>query len=164
MSDDELKDGLYETVISEAFGQQLSDALAQQKIWATMTTVDPQEAVRYLADYVRHLVQCCLKDIADTDSEETLQNELTLTNDLIRLLTAKIQEMGQGHQVKQSEFLLTELFHRQNRPVRPKVIRPDTPLTKSFLFTNSQKDISLVSELRKEIASSDRIDFLVSFN
>lgn len=163
MSDDELKDGLYETVISEAFGQQLSDALAQQKIWATMTTVDPQEAVRYLADYVRHLVQCCLKDIADTDSEETLQNELTLTNDLIRLLTAKIQEMGQGHQVKQSEFLLTELFHRQNRPVRPKVIRPDTPLTKSFLFTNSQKDISLVSELRKEIASSDRIDFLVSF-
>ena len=45
---------------------------------------------------------------------------------------------------------------------RPQV-RPDTPLARSVLLTGSRLDPSLGSQLRKEIATADRIDILCSF-
>ncbi|XOQ51899.1 MAG: DUF3427 domain-containing protein [Succiniclasticum sp.] len=157
------KEGVYESVLPDSLHKKLQQALDAKQIFATIDEVDPQEAVRYLSEYVRHLVQCCLKDIADGDTQATLQQELALTNDLVRLLGEKLDVMDAGQQVTQPDFLLKDLAYTRNRLERPKWIRPVTSLSKSFLFTNSRKDISLVSELTKEIASSDRVDFLVSF-
>lgn len=166
-----LREGIYEMVLSEALDVALRRALQDHAIYATIDSVDPQEAVRYLSDYVRRLVQCCLKDIADRDNPETLRQELALTNALVHLLGEKLEDTGcegadcfwQGQQVTRPDFLLKDLAYTQNHWEKPRWIRPATSLSKSFLFTNSRKDISLVSELTKEIASSDRIDFLVSF-
>lgn len=161
---DGFKDGLYEKVISQRLGQRLQEALDQKKIWATISDkVDPQEAVGYLSDYIRKLVHLCLKDLADQNGESLLQQELALTNGLIRCLSEKLPALGTDNQVNREDFLLLELQHRINQIQEVHRPRPATSLSRSFLFTNSQKDISMVSELRQEIASSDRIDFLVSF-
>ena len=41
--------------------------------------------------------------------------------------------------------------------------RPDTPLSRSALLTGTRLDPSLGSQLRKEIATADRVDILCSF-
>ncbi len=41
--------------------------------------------------------------------------------------------------------------------------RPDSPLSRSSLFTGTRLDASLGSQLRKEIATCDRVDILCSF-
>ncbi len=41
--------------------------------------------------------------------------------------------------------------------------RPDSPLSRSSLFTGTRLDASLGSQLRKEILTCDRVDILCSF-
>jgi len=161
---DELRDGLYEKVVSQRLEKQLKQEFAENKIWYKLCDhMDPQDAVQYLADYVRHLVQVCLKDLADKDDEQLLQQELTLTNGLVDTLTQHLPELGTDSKIDLPNFLLLELQHRLNHVQETQRPRPQTSLSHSFLFTNSHKDVSLVTELQREIASSDRIDFLVSF-
>lgn len=158
-----LKDGVYEKVMSRRFAEVLQEALAKDQVRAEEEEVDAEEAVGYLSSYLQQVIRLCLKDIADRDAEDSVAHQLALTNELIASLAQKTAELGGGQEVANAPFLLKSLEHKRNT-LRPRQWeRPATSLTRSFLFTNSQKDVSMVHELTKEIASSDRIDFLISF-
>lgn len=158
-----LKDGVYEKVMSRRFAEVLQEALAEDQVRAEEEEVDAEEAVGYLSTYLQQVIRLCLKDIADRDAEDSVVHQLALTNELIASLAKKTEELGGGQEVANAPFLLKSLEHKRNT-LRPRQWeRPATSLTRSFLFTNSQKDVSMVHELTKEIASSDRIDFLISF-
>lgn len=158
-----LKDGVYEKVMSRRFAEVLQEALAKDQVRAEEEEVDAEEAVSYLSSYLQQVIRLCLKDIADRDAEDSVAHQLALTNELIASLAQKTAELGGGQEVANAPFLLKSLEHKRNT-LRPRQWeRPATSLTRSFLFTNSQKDVSMVHELTKEIASSDRIDFLISF-
>ncbi len=158
-----LKDGVYEKVMSRRFAEVLQEALAKDQVRAEEEEVDAEEAVSYLSSYLQQVIRLCLKDIADRDTEDSVAHQLALTNELIASLAQKTAELGGGQEVANAPFLLKSLEHKRNT-LRPRQWeRPATSLTRSFLFTNSQKDVSMVHELTKEIASSDRIDFLISF-
>ncbi len=165
MADDvrKLQDGLYEKVISEEFSKKLIEALEEKRIWVDREEVDAHEATRYLSAYLQEVVALCLRDIADENGEDVLSDEVTFINGLIDRIKERIPVVGEGHKVVPHEFLLKSLEHRANKIEQKKWERPVTSLTNSYLFTNSQKDSSIGSELKKEIMSADRIDFLVSF-
>ena len=158
-----LQDGLYEKVLSTDFAKKVESALAAKEIWAEREEVDAQEAVGYLSAYLAKLIRISLKDIADRDLDDGMQQEVQLANLLVQKLVSHIQDLGDGHEVTKDHFLLTSLEHQRNKIEPRKWQRPATSLTKSFLFTNSHNDVSMVHELQKEIASSDRIDMLISF-
>ena len=140
---DGFKDGLYEKVISQRLGQRLQEALDQKKIWATISDkVDPQEAVGYLSDYIRKLVHLCLKDLADQNGESLLQQELALTNGLIRCLSEKLPALGTDNQVNREDFLLLELQHRINQIQEVHRPRPAT----SFILSSQVYNI-LISHI-----------------
>lgn len=158
-----LKDGVYEKVMSRRFAEVLKEALAEDQVRAEEEEVDAEEAVGYLSSYLQQVIRLCLKDIADRDAEDSVAHQLALTNELIASLAQKTAELGGGQEVANAPFLLKSLEHKRNTLQPRQWERPATSLTRSFLFTNSQKDVSMVHELTKEIASSDRIDFLISF-
>lgn len=144
---EKLKDGVYEKVMSRRFAEVLKEALAEDQVRAEKEDVDAEEAVGYLSSYLQQVIRLCLKDIADRDEENSVDHQLALTNELIASLAKKTEELGGGQEVANAPFLLRSLEHKKN----------------TLLFTNSKKDVSMVHELTKEIASSDRIDFLISF-
>ncbi len=159
----DLKDGVYDKVISKDFDQKLKKALEAKEIWADREDVDGQEAVGYLSTYLEKIIRLCLKDIADQNKDSVVGDELSLTNQLINSLSKHIEGLGTGHDVTAEQFLLKSLEHRANKIEKRKWDVPSTSLSKSFLFTNSRNDVSMVHELAKEIACADRIDMLVSF-
>lgn len=160
---EKLKDGVYEKVMSRRFAEVLKEALAEDQVRAEEEDVDAEEAVGYLSSYLQRVIRLCLKDIADRDEENSVDHQLALTNELIASLAKKTEELGDGQEVANAPFLLRSLEHKKNTLLPRRWERPATSLTRSFLFTNSKKDVSMVHELTKEIASSDRIDFLISF-
>lgn len=159
----DLADGVYEKVVSQDFLETLQTA--GESIWQTRETPDSQEAVGYLSEYLAKLVRISLKAMADEDPEDEsgLANEIALTNRLIERLTEQMEALGSGHAITGNDFLLRSLEHRRNKTEQTKWTLPETSLSRSFLFTNSQKDVSIAHELAKEIQTSDRIDLLVSF-
>ena len=159
----ELQDGIYEKVMSVRFAKALEEALAAQVIWAQREEVDSQEAIAYLSKYLEKLVRISLKKIADENGDDGIQREVALTNSLVKKLVQHIRDLGEDQEVEGHAFLLKSLEHQRNKIKEKKWQRPSTSLDRSFLFTNSQNDVSMVHELQKEIASSDRMDMLVSF-
>ena len=159
----DLKDGVYERVLSEGFTKKLEAALAEKEIWAKREDVDAQDAVGYLSSYLEKLVRISLKEIADRNEDNRMEREVELVNSLVTKLVGAIEELGDGHGVVRDQFLLKSLEHRANKIKERTWERPATSLTRSFLFTNSKKDASMITELTKEIASADRIDMLMSF-
>lgn len=164
--EDVLKDGIYEKVISTHLAEKLLEALKNDEIWVAREDVDPQEASSYLSRYLARLIKLCLCDIADkneTTVEELLSNEVGLVNEIVALLRHRLPYMGDGQEVVTDKFLLRSVQHKINSIKPTLYVAPETSLTKSFLFTGGMHDISLVSELIREIKSADRIDLLVSF-
>ena len=163
----DLKDGVYEKVISKTFAKLLNDAESKQEIWTTKKDVDAVEAVDYLADYLSKLVKISLKNIAEQNSHDEgtgLADEINFTNSMVEELVKRTEELGDGNDViKDKDWILTSLEYTKNKISQKEWVLPETSISHSFLFTNSTKDVSIGHEIIKEIQSADRIDLLVSF-
>ena len=98
-----------------------------------------------------------MKDIADEDrtGKESKQREVSVINRLIQELVKQADVLQGKEEVVKENFLLTSLEHRRNKIKEQEWARPETPLTRSFLFTNDKAEASMASELSREILSSD---------
>lgn len=158
-----LKEGLYEKILSKGFQAKLQEALDAKEILTDQEALDPQEAVHGLSVYLQQLFQSRLKELADELDIETADKEIDFTNECIRFLFRSSPQLGEKLTVAMHDSLLLSLQHQRNHITKEKWLRPSTSLSRSFLFTNSRKDVNIAVELAKEIRSSDRIDLLVSF-
>ncbi len=111
-----------------------------------------------LAQFLEHALA---SSIASFRGTETAERQERLVD---RIIAALKDELGaEWTDILSISTPLRRLLavHAEPRDTPPE--RPDTPLARSALLTGTRLDPSLGSQLRKEIATADRIDILCSF-
>lgn len=157
-----LHDGLYEQIISKALDQELtsSDKLID------VAPIDGAEAARVLSKYVAEIVEKGLQNVKDNGGDVATQVELV--NRIVATIEAETHEESfDSMSVAERAEQLLALFDKQNSIFalneKAKIVRPETSIAQSSLFTGAVHEPQMYTELKKEIVSADRIDMLVSF-
>ena len=158
-----LRPGIYEQLIDRRLAQELDQLPENQKATAA---IDQAEASSVLSQYVADVVRKALERMHDGKSE--LPDQVALVNQLVAIVGEVAEEDIDGITVdERAQQLLALIGEKDPRIALGKsakdVIRPETSLAQSSLFTGAVHEPQMFSELKKEIASADRIDMLVSF-
>ena len=160
-----IEQGIYEQLINKLIMSRL-DGLGHQEFYIKKTLIDKAEAARVLSLYVGDVVRVALDLVSGEDS---IERQIQIANKIIVLLKHELKDESFQEDIIESEGrILTAIFKKLNASFvdfdrHLKEITPYTRLSQSELFTGSNAGISLESEIKKEILSSDRISFLVSF-
>lgn len=158
-----LKSGLYEQVINSELAQEL-DRLTNKL--SKTASIDSAEASKVLAKYVSEIIERGLDSVSSVTAG--VQAQIDLTNKIVETIK---RETGDATfdilSVDQRAELLLAIIEKENTiyalDEKTEIVRPETSLAHSSLFTGSIHEPSMFTELKKEIVSSDRIDMLVSF-
>lgn len=157
--------GIYEQLITKLISSKLKD-LDRNTFYIKESTIDKNEASRVLSLYLIDIIKFALNLISGDDS---LEKQIELSNKIIYLLRKELNdEVFDGDLIATEAKILTAIFSKIDARFSDfekhlKTITPYTRLSHSELFTGSNSSISLESEIKKEILSSDKINFLVSF-
>ncbi len=160
-----LQQGLYEELINKVITSKL-DALNRNEYYIKESTIDKKEASRILSQYLIEIIRFALNLISGDNS---IEKQIELSNKIIFLLRTELKDEIFDNDVIGTEArILSAIFKKIDAPFSDfdkylKEITPYTRLSQSELFTGSNAGISLESEIKKEILSSDKINFLVSF-
>ena len=92
-------------------------------------------------------------------SQDRLNHQVELCNRVIRVLSEDDAAVEPGVQTLPVDVHCLLSVHG-DAPAPP---RPDTPLSATSLLTGTRTDPSPVSQLKRELASADRVDVLCSF-
>lgn len=157
-----LKDGLYEQIINKGLETELSST---DKLSDT-APIDSAEASRVLAKYIAEVVEKGLDNVADNGGD--VNSQVALANCIISTIIneTKENELDEITVAERAEQLLA-LFDKKNSILaideKAAIIRPETSIAQSSLFTGAIHEPQMFTELKKEIISCNRIDMLVSF-
>ncbi len=155
-----LKPGLYEQVINKDLSGEI-DTAAQL---IDKRSIDKAEAPQVLAGDLSEVIEKGLSCLAGDD----IEGQLGLANRIVSAVTELTGDAEfDGLSVDQRAEQLLAVANRQNNAdaVRGHITmtRPETSLASSSLFTGADHEPQMMTELKKEIVSADRIDLLVSF-
>lgn len=157
-----LKNGLYEQVISDALSREIERSQPQQL--TSKEKIDKAEAPQVLSKYLSEIIEKGLSCFSNDDIEK----RLNLTNKIISVISEETHDEEFAKQaVNQNAEQLFAVAQIQNNAnavtKRISMIRPETSLVSSSLFTGADHEPQMVTEIKKEIISADKIDLLVSF-
>jgi len=153
-----LPDGLYDLLLTEGLARSLA-------------AIDPGSAdvlalkggaVEILVDAIARQLVTILDDVGGEDSDKA-KRQLELVNDLL----VSLRQQVNAHSSTSAEVVdlvtsplsvLRAVQRNQQFPVSPEI-----GLAVPWLFTAGKGSPSLLQEIRRELASSDQVDILVSF-
>ncbi len=159
-----LKAGLYEQVINRRIAEELAQTDKINKPESEL--IDEAEASKVLANYLSEILEQSLENVKDNGG--AVAGQISLVNKLVAVIQAETKEPSIGSLFidARAEQLLS-LVERHNTihalDGNAVIVRPKTSIAISSLFTNAINEPSLYTEIKKEIASCDKIDLLVSF-
>ncbi len=165
MSEKTVELGIYEQLLNNVISQRLSK-LKNDSYYIDSTILDKEEAARYLTSYLSKVVMEALNSF---QGDSKLNKQIQLVNKVIKLLQTELSDEEFDDDLVSTEGkVLNAILSKVNRTYSDfdshiKAITPYTRLSQSELFTGSNRGISLESEIKKEILSSNKIYFLVSF-
>jgi len=160
-----MEQGLYEQLITKIITNKLKD-LDETQFFIEKVALDKAEASRYLSQYLSETITYALNSIKGDDD---ILKKIEISNNVIQILIQELPNLKLSDNLIENEGkLLQAVYTKLDSPYpdlteRIKQIMPYTRLTQSELFTGSNAGISLESEIKKEILSSDEICWLVSF-
>lgn len=151
-----MEPGLYDHLLTKAIEAEVA-RLSDPRL-VTLAPVDSEESHSVLAQYLERLIASSLALHRGSDAAE---KQRQLVERIVGTLTEVLNDQ------KSDGFSIATPLQRLlaiHRTVDAKAKeRPDSPLSRSSLFTGTRLDASLGSQLRKEIATCDRVDILCSF-
>lgn len=158
-----LNQGLYEQVVNNEIKRELASLSDAEK---HIEKIDSAEAASVLTQYLSEVVRKGLDRIAGDD----ISAQLELVNKIVGLISHETSEEDiQNLTVSDDGEQLLALLSGADPMVRigqkkaKDLPRPETSIAQSSLFTGAIHEPQMFAELKKEIATSDRIDMLVSF-
>lgn len=160
-----MKEGIYEQVINEELEKNLDNSI----YFIDKRKMTSDNAKNLLTDYLKDITKKALDHIEELDSDidenEYLLKEISICNDILELLREKLSfDEYKDLNISDSAEVLQYAYKKMNNSsFNGNIVRPITSLVEPRLFTNSKSDISLTSELSKEILSCDEVCLLVSF-
>jgi HKD family nuclease len=158
-----LPDGLYDRLLTEglarslaAIGPRSADVLALKG-----------GAAELLADVITRQLSAILDDVGGDDSDKA-KRQLELVNELLLMLRQRLNgdDGAAGFAASAEVVDLVAAPLRVFRAVQRDQQFPPSPeigLAVPWLFTAGKGSPSLLQEIRRELASSDQVDILVSF-
>lgn len=158
-----LKPGLYEQVINQEIKTELAETSEDQKL---SQKIDAAEASDILTGYISEVIKKRLDMISDG---ENVSAQVELVNKIVNVLSGEagddISELAVAEDAEQLIALLSadDPMVKIGKKKAKDVVRPETSIAQSSLFTGAVHEPQMFSELKKEIATADRIDMLVSF-
>ncbi len=159
-----MNQGIYEELITQLVSEKLNK-LDKDEFFLKKNSIDKEEASNVLS---KHLAKT-LKQAFNILGKNKVEQQIQIANKIIKLLKEEIgkQEFNDDlvnieGEILKAVFSKTDA-HFSNLDLHLKEITPYTTLTQSELFTGGNAGLSLESELKKEILSSDKINLLVSF-
>ncbi len=157
-----MKPGLYEEIINKQINSELEQIPDSCKY---KEKVDSAEASRVLATYVSELVQRKMDSISEESGDDALDNQIEFANKVISMIDDELNEQTMIEHP--GEMLLSVMGDKDERLLLGKrakdLVRPETSMAYSSLFTGAISEPQMLTELKKEIVSANRIDMLVSF-
>lgn len=159
------KNGIYEQLINKLVSSKINE-LDKEKFYIKQVEIDKSEAARLFSQYLSDVIRFALNLISGDDS---IDKQIELSNKIIFLLKKELNNNEFEEDLIATEArILSAIFSKLNANFSDfekhlKEITPYTGLSQSELFTGSNAGISLESEIKKEILSSDKVHFLVSF-
>ena len=159
-----LHPGLYEQVINNTLNSELSEVPEVRKSTAP---IDTAEASKVLAQYLTDVVQKGLENAQDNGGG--IEAQIQLANEIVSTIQTTTHEpnfalLGVDQRAEQLLALLRDNDPRLAAGKSAKeMVRPETSIAQSSLFTGAIHEPQMYTELKKEIVSADRIDMLVSF-
>lgn len=158
-----LPTGLYEQIISRTLGKELDaevDKLSQT------APIDEAEASKVLSKYIAGIIEKGLDNVRDNGGD--LFSQVELANRIVSTITDATKERDfDGMSVDERAQQLLALFDKKNSVLaldeKTEIVRPETSIAQSSLFTGAIHEPQMFTELKKEIVSCNRIDMLVSF-
>lgn len=158
-----LKPGLYEQVINQEIKTELAEASVDQKL---SQKIDAAEASGILTGYISEVIKKRLDMISDG---ENVAAQVELVNKIVNVLSGEtgddISELAVTEDAEQLIALLSaeDPMVKLGKKKAKDIVRPETSISQSSLFTGAVHEPQMFSELKKEIVTADRIDMLVSF-
>ena len=159
-----LHPGLYEQVINNTLNSELSEVPEVRKSTAP---IDTAEASKVLAQYLTDVVQKGLENVQDNGGG--IEAQIQLANEIVSTIQTTTHEpnfalLGVDQRAEQLLALLRDNDPRLAAGKSAKeMVRPETSIAQSSLFTGAIHEPQMYTELKKESVSADRIDMLVSF-
>lgn len=159
-----LHPGLYEQVINTGLQEALESTPEDAKL---ISKIDQAESPEVLTSYVSEVVHKALERLSDTGD---LTSQISLVNKLVDIIsrTENMEDLKDLQVTKSAEQLLallsqTDPMYQLGKKKAADIVRPDTSIARSSLFTGASHEPQMYLELKKEMKSADRIDMLVSF-
>lgn len=157
-----LPDGLYDLLLTEGLARSLTDIDASR----THVSALKGGAADFLADVITRQLSTILDDVSGDEAEKA-KRQLELVNELLAMLRQRLA--GSGSSSVSSSGSVVDLVAPPLRVLKAVQrdqqfpVSPEIGLGVPWLFTAGKSSPSLLQEIRRELASSDQVDILVSF-
>ncbi len=151
--------GIYEQLVNQLISSKISQ-LSRDEFFIKESKIEKEEAAYFLSQYLLKIISFALNMIT---GENSIERQIKLSNEIIFLLQKELSEDEfEDDLIETNGRILNAIFSKIDADIVNydnylKEITPYTRLTQSELFTGSNVGISLESEIKKEIRSSNRI-------